>query len=208
MSAINEAMAIATSDGLYDNNIAAVRDDTNSLQLNLKHTFALDSQAGVEEHALLNLGELPDTAACRCLELNPLYSLLKVILSPTACMATFGILEYFQPARGVGRTEAESEQRACEAVLLQGLLAETRLRKPDQYISLTPRSGVRPRPEAPVPHPSTIPPVLKVDQPSLCAELLQIREQVLVHLGWVRSQREEVWTYQPQQSGFSTGAFT
>lgn len=44
LSAINEAVAIAASDGLYDNDVAVIQENTNRLRLHLKHTFALGAQ--------------------------------------------------------------------------------------------------------------------------------------------------------------------
>ncbi|KAG9102050.1 hypothetical protein FRC06_002363 [Ceratobasidium sp. 370] len=37
------------------------------------------------------------------------------------CTHTHHVLDHFQPARGIGRTEAECLQHACDTVLLQGL---------------------------------------------------------------------------------------
>lgn len=44
MGAINEALFIANSDGLFENDIASVHEGSNTLRVNLKHTFARATQ--------------------------------------------------------------------------------------------------------------------------------------------------------------------
>lgn len=126
----------------------------------------------------------------------------------SARASTFDIVDYFHPARGVGRTEAESQKRACEAVLLQGVLEESRTSNPKGYICLSPKYSLPRAPGELRYYPSVIRPVRSIDQPELCAQLIREPGEVFKTLEWVKSQRKPIWTKQPEQSGFSSGQFT
>lgn len=118
------------------------------------------------------------------------------------------MLEYFHPARGVGRTEAESERRACEGVLRQGQLRMAREANPKAYLALSSsRSGKAGRDH---PTPAQVPPVRRTDQASLCVDLLNFPGSGIARVEptWHTYNQKVVFTVQPEHSGFSSGLFT
>ncbi|KAG9088965.1 hypothetical protein FS749_001721, partial [Ceratobasidium sp. UAMH 11750] len=179
MAGLHEAMSMATTDGLYERDIASIDEATNTLQLDLRATFALETQGKLDAPSVISLGELKGTSADRG--------------------HTHQVLNYFHPARGLGRTEAESEKRACDAVLLQGCQEVTRARLPDDFVFLS-RNEDEPPPIAP--------PVRAFDQASQCRSVLTEQNLLLRASGWVRGMRAKpTYTTQPERSGYSTGVF-
>ncbi|KAG8740480.1 hypothetical protein FRC10_004276 [Ceratobasidium sp. 414] len=135
-TAINEAMTIATSDELYEHDIVLINKQTNHLWLDLTRTFVLDTQVRVGDSAQLDLGVLNRTLA-----------------------------NHFHPARGVGRTQAESLWRVCGGMLLQGLQQAIQDKRPDDYVFMHHDTNA-------LPLPSAFPLVWVFDQVSQCNAML------------------------------------
>ncbi|KAG9084018.1 hypothetical protein FRC06_004270, partial [Ceratobasidium sp. 370] len=177
--AVNEAMHIVTSDGLFEHDLATIDERTNRLQLDLSHTFALESQAkGKPQLSTLRHSRthpflsVPSLASCfRKVGNRALFD--SGVLNGTLAdrSHTFRVLDHFHPARGVGRTEAESQQRACDAMMLQGFKNAAHDNRPEKYVFLF-RTAQAPPP------PSSFPPVRVFDQASQFDALARQRDKL------------------------------
>ncbi|KAG8736151.1 hypothetical protein FRC10_009648 [Ceratobasidium sp. 414] len=202
LTGINEAMSIATSDGLFEHDVATIHEQTNHLRLDLSHSFALGNQAKVGDSAEVDVGVLNGTLAggySRLFFFN-VGGRLRGVVGVLDRAHTLRILDHFHPARGIGRTEAESLQRACDAVLLQGMQQVSRDHRPGEYIFMH-RDRTGP------PLPSSLPPVQVFDQASQCQTVIGDGNAAYKLTGWRRVSRAACYTLQPELSGYSTGAF-
>ncbi|KAG9102578.1 hypothetical protein FRC06_001742 [Ceratobasidium sp. 370] len=117
------------------------------------------------------------------------------------CAHTHRVLDHFQPVRGIGWTEAECLQRACDAVLLQGLQQASWERRHNEFVFMYCQPDM-------LPLPSSRTPVWVFDQASQCYVLRTAGSAALKASGWQRVTREPSYMVQLDLSGYLTSAFS